>query len=138
MSEKYNYNTIFFFKLWINNFFMEINQSNFITNLKFYRGEKGVSQEKLAEFCDVSVGTIGNIECGITKPSFDLLVRISASLSVPISKFFETEDEIRKKIDDKEKLSHYQTSVLLDELQKSVFKSVSSVLEKFEYKIDHE
>ena len=49
-------------------------QKCFIENMKFYRKQKGLSQAQLAEACDVSNGTIGNIECGATKPSFDLII----------------------------------------------------------------
>lgn len=40
-------------------------QQEFIENLRKYRKTRGYSQEKFAELCDVSTGTIGNIECGI-------------------------------------------------------------------------
>lgn len=57
-------------------------QKCFIENLKFYRKQKRFSQGDLAEACDVSNGTIGNIECGLTKPSFDLLIKIAESLEI--------------------------------------------------------
>ena len=115
---------------------MEKNQLNYIMNLKFYRREKGVTQEKLAELCNVSVGTIGNIECGRSKPSFEILVRISNALSVPIEDFFKSKDELCKKIKEKEKLSHYQVSILSEEFKKLFPEFVLSVLENYEDKID--
>ena len=39
--------------------------------------KSGFSQSYLAELCDVATGTIGNIECGIAKPSFDLIIKMS-------------------------------------------------------------
>ncbi|MGN0739022.1 MAG: helix-turn-helix domain-containing protein [Treponema sp.] len=57
-------------------------QKCFIDNLKYYRKQKGISQSQLAEACDVSNGTIGNIECGITKPSFDLILLIADRLGI--------------------------------------------------------
>ncbi len=66
-------------------------QKCFIENLKFYRKKKGISQAMLAEACDVSNGTIGNIECGITKPSFDLIVQIADRLGVKPESLFYTE-----------------------------------------------
>ena len=42
-------------------------QKDFIENLKKYIKKKGLSQAQLAEFCNISTGTIGNIECGIAK-----------------------------------------------------------------------
>lgn len=57
-------------------------QDDFIANLKSYRKEKGVSQEKLAEICDCATGTIGCIECGRTLPSFEMIVNIAAALKI--------------------------------------------------------
>ena len=57
-------------------------QKCFIENMKFYRNQKGFSQAQLAEACDVSNGTIGNIECGGTKPSFDLIIQIADKLEI--------------------------------------------------------
>ena len=57
-------------------------QEEFINNLKYYRKEKSVSQEKLAEACDCATGTIGCIECGISLPSFEMIVKISVALGI--------------------------------------------------------
>lgn len=57
-------------------------QDVFIANLKSYRKEKGISQEKLAEICDCATGTIGCIECGKTLPSFEMIVNIAAALKI--------------------------------------------------------
>lgn len=57
-------------------------QDDFIANLKSYRKEKGISQEKLAEICDCATGTIGCIECGRTLPSFEMIVNIAAALKI--------------------------------------------------------
>ncbi|MBR6081274.1 MAG: helix-turn-helix transcriptional regulator [Treponema sp.] len=61
---------------------MDEYQREFIENLKKYRKHRGLSQERFAELCDVSTGTIGNIECGLAKPSFDLLVTMGNALGV--------------------------------------------------------
>ena len=63
-------------------------QESFITNLKYFRSQKGLSQAELAEKCDVATGTIGNIECGIAKPSFDLIIRMADILSINPAQFF--------------------------------------------------
>ena len=65
-------------------------QKCFIENIKLYRKKKGISQAMLAEACDVSNGTIGNIESGITKPSFDLIVQIADRLGVKPESLFYT------------------------------------------------
>ena len=61
---------------------MDEYQKEFIENLKKYRKARGFSQEKFAELCDVSTGTIGNLECGLAKPSFDLLITMGKVLGI--------------------------------------------------------
>ena len=57
-------------------------QEEFIYNLKKYRKERKLTQAQLSELCDVTTSTIGNIECGIAKPSFDLIIDIATVLGV--------------------------------------------------------
>ena len=57
-------------------------QDDLILNLKFYRKERGISQEKLAEACECATSTIGCIECGRQTPSFELLVKIADALEI--------------------------------------------------------
>ena len=57
-------------------------QTDFIENLKYYRGLKGYSQAKLAELCKCQPATIGCIECARQFPSFDLLFKISDVLEI--------------------------------------------------------
>ncbi len=57
-------------------------QEEFIKNLKYYRNQKGFSQEKLAESCDCATGTIGCIECGKAMPSFEMIDKIAAALQI--------------------------------------------------------
>ena len=67
---------------------MNKNQATFIQNLKYYRHKAKMSQAQLAESCNVSNGTIGNIECGVTKPSFDLIFSISDALDIHPAELF--------------------------------------------------
>jgi len=57
-------------------------QEIFIQNLKYYRKQAHVSQEKLAEKCDCATATIGNIEIGRQSPSFELLIKIANALNI--------------------------------------------------------
>ena len=57
-------------------------KSEFIQNLKFYRSQRGISQAKLAEKCNVQPGTIGCIESGRQYPSFKLLFEMSDILGI--------------------------------------------------------
>lgn len=67
---------------------MDKYQRDFVTNVKYLRHAKGFSQAQFAEACNVATGTIGNIECGIAKPSFDLIITMAAVLGVEPADFF--------------------------------------------------
>ncbi len=72
---------------------MERYQQEFIENLKKYRKKRGLSQEKLADLCNVSTGTIGNIECGLGKPSFDLLVTMANVFGIHPAQLLKDEEK---------------------------------------------
>ncbi|MCR5606061.1 MAG: helix-turn-helix domain-containing protein [Treponema sp.] len=77
---------------------MDKYQKDFINNMKYLRSIKGLSQAQLAESCKVATGTIGNIECGLAKPSFDLIIAIASVLNVEPSELFQTtETEVNVK-----------------------------------------
>ena len=57
-------------------------QTDFISNLKYYRNKKGYSQAKLAELCNCQPGTIGCIECARQYPSFELLFKMADVLEI--------------------------------------------------------
>ena len=57
-------------------------QKDFIQNLKYYRKQNNISQEKLAELCDCATATIGCIESGHQYPSFSLLFKIADALKL--------------------------------------------------------
>lgn len=63
-------------------------QADFIQNLKHFRKNRNLSQEALAERCDCSVSTIGNIESGVNFPSFELLIKFTLVLKVQLQDFF--------------------------------------------------
>lgn len=67
---------------------MDQYQKDFVYNLKSYRKGKKLSQARLSELCDVATGTISNIECGLSKPSFDLIIRISKVLEINPAQLF--------------------------------------------------
>jgi|WetSurMetagenome_2_1015567.scaffolds.fasta_scaffold762358_1 transcriptional regulator with XRE-family HTH domain len=91
-------------------------QEIFIQNLKRIRKEQGLTQAKLAEKCNVSNGTIGNIECGVTKPSFDLLILFSEVLHVEPADFFM-------------KPSVSETKINLDTIEQNVQQAIMNTFE---------
>jgi len=66
-------------------------------NMKFYREKTGISQTKLSILCDCGTGTIGGIESGKTKPSFDMMIKIAEALKVNPADLFIRDVSISKK-----------------------------------------
>lgn len=102
-------------------------QANFIQKMRFYRKRAGLTQAQLAEFCGVSNGTIGNIECGLTKPSFELIIHIAESVKVPPSEFFKMEID-----------PHFQDDSLTSSQYEVVRETVNSALNEAMTKAMHE
>ncbi len=82
-------------------------QEDFVENLKFYRKQKGISQEKLAEMCDCATATIGCIEICRQLPSFEMITKIAAALKIHPADLFlrnasstvmEAKDKLRTKL----------------------------------------
>lgn len=77
-------------------------------NIKYFRLHNNsrysiygrMTQEKLAELCDLSHSLIGNIESQKVQQSFSIAVlyRISKVLDVPIEEFFIERDNVGNKI----------------------------------------
>lgn len=56
--------------------------------IRFYRKEKGLTIEKLAELINVSESFMGEMERGRKKPSIDTLANIAKALDVDIYLLF--------------------------------------------------
>ena len=69
-------------------------KSTFGENLKHYRKEKRLSQERLSEILDISIKHLSAIERGLNFVSADLLENLSRSLEIPVYQFFIKETEI--------------------------------------------
>lgn len=94
-------------------------QDVFIKNLKKFRKSQNITQSELAELCDVSNGTVGNIECGVTKPSFDLLLKFAEKLQVQPGDFFRSEEDVQiVNRRDLEKLEKSIISFIAEEFKK--------------------
>ncbi|MDR0553699.1 MAG: helix-turn-helix domain-containing protein [Treponema sp.] len=57
-------------------------------NLKWYRADRGLSQEKLAELAEISISFLSAIETGKKWPYPETLARLSAALNVSVGEFF--------------------------------------------------
>jgi DNA-binding XRE family transcriptional regulator len=61
---------------------------DFRMNVKYYREKLGISQTQLSIICDCGTGTIGGIESGKPKPSFDMMIKIAQALKVTPADLF--------------------------------------------------
>lgn len=61
---------------------MDKYQKEFVSNLKFYRKQKQISQEQLAELTGFSTSTISCIESFHQNPSFELIIKIAQALNI--------------------------------------------------------
>ena len=67
---------------------MENYLDDFRMNVKYYREKLGISQTQLSIICDCGTGTIGGIESGKAKPSFDMMIKIAEALKVTPADLF--------------------------------------------------
>ena len=84
---------------------------DFRMNMKFYREKNSVSQTQLAILCDCGTGTIGGIESGKAKPSFDMIIRIAEALKITPADLF-VRDSSKNKIEIKKQLKNQFEQIL--------------------------
>jgi len=63
-------------------------KQTFIKNLKEFRKKEGLSQMKLAEYCNTATSYIGEIEIGRRFPSMELIEKIADILRIEPYRFF--------------------------------------------------
>lgn len=97
-----------------------------------------MTQAQLAEYCNVSNGTIGNIECGITKPSFDLIIKIADILKISPAEFFKTEIDAHYQDD---YITSGQFEILSDAVHSAVNNALNTTfrdLKETQFRIEHD
>jgi len=75
----------------------------FIKNLKEFRKKEGISQLKLAEYCNTSLGYIGEIEIGRKFPSTEMIEKIASVLRIEPYLFFKNQTEKNGNCENEEK-----------------------------------
>ena len=81
-------------------------QETFSINLKWYRFDRGYSQEKLAELCNLTPKYISDLERGKFCPSFNKLQDIAKALNIEPFELLKPEhskNEVNKKRIDERK-----------------------------------
>lgn len=90
---------------------MENYLDEFRMNVKYYREKLGISQTQLSIICDCGTGTIGGIESGKAKPSFDMMIKIAQALKVTPADLF-IRDISKSKTELKQQLKQQFESIL--------------------------
>jgi len=65
----------------------------FVQNLREFRKKEGLSQMKLAEYCDTATSYIGDIEIGRRFPSLDLIEKMAHVLRIEPYHFFKSQTD---------------------------------------------
>ena len=62
--------------------------------IRYYRKEKHITQEKLAEICNLHPTYIGQLEHGEKNATVESIYRIAKGLNIPISKLLENVEQM--------------------------------------------
>ena len=108
------------------NIFMSIRHT-FIQNLKYYRKQRGLTQEKLAEAIEMSTSYIGDMEARERFPSPETIDKIAEALNIQPSVLF---DETGCPENVKSNFEKNYGVTIKEELSRLILKSISEVCEK--------
>lgn len=102
-------------------------QENLIYNIKFNRKKLKITQEQLAELCDVSANYIGRVEIGYHFPSADMLEKLAKVFQIKPYMLFIDPEELNNftKADIKLK-----KELIIDDLIKEIKKTIKKVVNK--------
>lgn len=96
----------------------------FIDNIKFYRKKAHISQQQLAEKCDMATNYLSEIETGKKFPSVDMIELLAKELAVPAYLLFLDSTEIAIAPD-------MATQKRNEEFSRALFRSITDVLKEF-------
>jgi transcriptional regulator with XRE-family HTH domain len=106
----------------------------FIHNMKEFRKKEGISQMKLAEYCNTSPTYIGEIEVGKKFPSIDMIEKIAGILRIKPYHFFIDRTEQNAEINIENpypKLPKSMRNEIRSELNFSMNELIRETLEKY-------
>ena len=106
----------------------------FIHNMKEFRKKEGLSQMKLAEYCNTSPTYIGEIEVGKKFPSMEMIEKIAAILRIKPFYFFidRTEQNTETNMDTiYPKLPKSMQNEIRNKLNLSVNELIREILEEY-------
>lgn len=102
-------------------------QTIFISNMKRFRKQKHITQEKLAEMCETDTCYIGQIETFRRFPSIHLIEKISNALEVEPWVLFKNDENKEYETERLEKINLIKEK-LSNEFDKTISKILSETL----------
>lgn len=102
-------------------------QTIFISNMKRFRKQKHITQEKLAEMCETDTCYIGQIETFRRFPSIQLIEKISNALEVEAWVLFKNNENKEYETERLEKINLIKEK-LSNEFDKTISKILSETL----------
>ena len=107
----------------------------FIKNLKEFRKKEGLSQMKLAEYCNIAHSYIGEIEVGRKFPSIDVIERIAEILRIKPYHLFIDRTERNQSIEEIEisypKLPRAMKSEIKRQIDLTIVEGIHEILDKY-------
>lgn len=107
---------------------------NIGNNIKYYRKQKGLTQEQLASKCNISKNGLWNYENNKRKPNIEILTDIAMALDISMSDLLDTQETLTSKLIefiDKKLFSHCDadnTLELISELIDLDFDALSNAI----------
>jgi len=108
----------------------------FVRNLKEFRKKEGISQMKMAEYCDTATSYIGDIETGRRFPSMEMIEKMANILRIEPYHFFkkpkdsaanpETESLFPRLPNSMKKQIHTQIKTQIDQLTNETLDEILS------------
>lgn len=102
-------------------------QTIFISNMKRFRKQKHITQEKLAEMCGTETCYIGQIETFRRFPSIPLIEKIATALEVEPWILFKNDEAINYELKKEEKIKIVKEKIS-EELDKTISKILYEIL----------
>ena len=107
-------------------------KSNINENIKFYRKEKGFTQEQLAEAMGVSVGAVSKWESGASAPELSLIMELADFFEISVDALlgFKTRNNSAKEIAERLRIMRSQKDYT------NAFSEVEKAVQKFPNNFD--
>lgn len=91
--------------------------------IRYYRKEKHLTQENLAEICGLHPTYIGQLERGEKNATVESVYRIAKGLNIPFSKLFENMEHLERG-DDNIPLDIYHSLLLIPQDKQAIVQNI--------------